>query len=131
MKKVKKNWVVVSISSFAFFGATGFTLMNGGVNAHADYAQNSSAVVVNGSNSLSNSSHGTSAYQNSQSHFDELSSSSNSSVANISSNYQASSQTNNNNYSDVISSSSTNNSEVYSNTDWDSYANFRDRKSVV
>lgn len=46
MKKVKKHWVVVSISSFALFGAASFTLMTNQVNALADDTDREQAAVV-------------------------------------------------------------------------------------
>ncbi|MGL4699083.1 MAG: hypothetical protein ACRCVF_05035, partial [Apilactobacillus waqarii] len=46
LKKVKKNWVVVSVSSFALFGAASFTLMTTQVSANADETTKGQAAAV-------------------------------------------------------------------------------------
>ncbi|AYF92093.1 hypothetical protein [Apilactobacillus bombintestini] len=50
LKKVKRNWVVASISSFAFFGAIGFTLVSNHTEALADSYKNQPVVVGNSTN---------------------------------------------------------------------------------
>lgn len=98
LKKVKKNWVVVSVSSFALFGAASLTLMTNQVDAHADGTSNGqAATVVNQStnvNSQSNSpavTSDTNSLNNSQSSF--ISSESSVSTSAISSSVQSSSDT--------------------------------------
>ena len=55
LKKVKKNWVVVSVSSFALFGAAGLTLMTTQVSANADETiKGQAAAVVDQSSDSSN-----------------------------------------------------------------------------
>ncbi|CAI2627283.1 hypothetical protein AKUH4B504J_02330 [Apilactobacillus kunkeei] len=46
LKKVKKNWVVVSVSSFALFGAAGLTLMTTQVSANADGTTKGKAATI-------------------------------------------------------------------------------------
>ncbi|AYF93002.1 DUF5776 domain-containing protein [Apilactobacillus bombintestini] len=46
LKKVKKNWVVASVSSFIFMGAASFTLMTNHISAYADEGTAKSVVVT-------------------------------------------------------------------------------------
>ncbi|GAT90337.1 DUF5776 domain-containing protein [Apilactobacillus kunkeei] len=55
LRKVKKQWVVVSLASFAFLGGTSLALMSQGVSAHADDTTKNNTEVVQPNNNQQSS----------------------------------------------------------------------------
>ena len=55
LRKVKKQWVVVSLASFAFLGGTSLALMSHGVSAHADDTTKNNTEVVQPNNNRQSS----------------------------------------------------------------------------